>query len=42
MSRSPTLAIVYLCLFKKIEEWNNPYGCLSYLKGIIKNIYPNM
>ena len=42
VTRAPTLALLYLCLFKKIEHWKNPHGSLSYLKGCCKEICPNM
>ena len=42
ITRSPTLALVYLCLFKKIEHWKNPHGSFSYLKDSCKEICPNM
>ena len=32
VSRSPTLALTYLCLYKKIEDWRNPESSAHYLK----------
>ena len=42
VSRAPTLALVYMCLFKKIDQWQNVFSCLNYLQSYCKETAPNM
>lgn len=42
VTRSPTVALTYLCIFKKIEDWDNPLGFSNYLKVLNPRIFPNM
>ena len=42
VTRSPTVALAYLCIFKKIEDWDNPHGFSNYLRVLNPRIFPNM
>lgn len=42
VTRSPTVALAYLCIFKKIEDWDNPHGFSNYLRVLNSRIFPNM
>jgi hypothetical protein len=42
MTRSPTLAILYLCLYCQIENWQSPVDVYRKLKKDREMIFPNM
>ena len=42
VTRSPTAAIIFLCIYKKIQPWNNIHAAVQLLKGVKKDIFPNI
>jgi predicted protein tyrosine phosphatase len=42
ITRSPTLAIVYLCLFVISDDWSQPQKVADFIKQYHKFSFPNM
>ena len=42
ISRAPALLIVYLCLFKRVKQWQSPYHVCQFVKAFHINTNPNM
>ena len=42
ISRAPTVVMVYLCLFKRVKQWQNPYYVAQFVKAFHLNSSPNM
>lgn len=42
ISRAPTVVLVYLCLFKRVKQWQNPYSVAQLVKAFHLNSSPNM
>lgn len=42
VTRAPTLTLVYLCLFKKIEQWKVLQNACKYLMNFSPEILPNL
>ena len=42
VTRAPTLAIIFLCLFKLIEPWRHLEASFRYLQNFNKEIAPNL
>lgn len=40
--RAPAVALVYLCLFKRVKQWQNPYYVAQFVKAFHVNSCPNM
>lgn len=38
VSRAPTLSLVFLCIFKKIENWKILYSAYKYLQNFLLEI----
>lgn len=42
VTRSPTLVLTYMCIYKKIEQWKNINGAKSYMMNYCQNVLPNI
>ena len=42
MTRSPTLVILYLCLYCQVDFWKSPVDVYKYVKEYHSISYPNM
>jgi predicted protein tyrosine phosphatase len=42
ISRAPAVALVYLCLFKRVKQWQNPHYVAQFVKAFHVNSNPNM
>ena len=42
MGRAPACVLVYLCLFKKVDCWNDPEKVNQFVKSFRKVSVPNM
>lgn len=38
LTRGPTLALVFLCLFKRIEQWKVVYSAMKFLQNFKNDI----
>ena len=42
MTRAPTLVILYLCLYCKVQSWNDPISTYKFFKRNRDVCFPNM
>ena len=42
ISRAPALIVTYLCLFKKVKQWETPRKVAQYLRTYHFNSKPNL
>ena len=42
ISRAPAVVLAYLCLFKRVKQWQNPSYVSSFVKQFHVNSNPNM
>ena len=42
MGRATAAVVVYLCIFKKVRDWQDPYAIDKFVKSYRKVSVPNM